>query len=307
MDNRPRPCTYLTGLVLAIATLATIPAIAAAQPASINNLVSNTEPFTAPQRRAIEDYATYWSAALSSQDMEQARLAKRRLTEPFRSPGIRRIFRDEYARAAIPGLRRHIESDNVFAGVNAMQIVAEFQSDTALSVARDRCDIDREPRWQIRLWAAQAFGRIASQSEDIPDRTIDSAMRDLARAGERETHWLVLQRQFEAMAAVSSDQSRESQIALLKTTLERITSEPSQASDLIQPVHRAMVLLRDQYLDVSLSSDQRNRLAADFAPLLREIQTIDIAQWNDQDVNRDVRTAYESAQSLSDTLLALLR
>lgn len=306
MDSRLRLFRHIAVLLAAICVYGS-PEQSHAQnePSSISNLTSNTDAFSASQRQAIATYATYWSEALRSEDMQRAQLGKRRLIDPLRSPGVRRLFLDEYARAAIPELRKAVESDNDFAAVNALQVIAAYHNDTALDVMSDHCDVNDESRWQVRLWAAHGISRIARQAQDIPQRTMDSAVRDLERAGERETHWLVLQRQFEALAAIGSARGREGQITLLETTLDRMDENADAPSEFVQPVHRSLVLLRDQYVDVSLTSEQRRTLSEGFTPLLERIRDIDTSQWSGGGEHEELLAVYGSAQELAGILLGL--
>lgn len=309
MDSSLRRNQSFNVLVLMICAIAMVGfgsrAAVAAEPPSINPLVSLTSELNAQQRRQLADYAQYWSAALLSEDMDYARRAKRRLVEPFGLLGVRRIFRDEYARAAMPELNKVIDSNNNFAAVNAVQVAIEFRNEAALSLMRERCGA-RESRWQIRLWAARGIGRIAAEAEDIPSRTIIAAVRDLSRAGETETHWLVLQRQFEALATINNEQSREAQVSLLRTTLNRIAADSTTPSEMMQAVHRALLLLRNQLLDPSLPSAQLRALGTETGPLLGQIFDIGIMHWDNAIEDRDVRASYNGAISVSKNLLELI-
>lgn len=307
MDSRIRHRPTFFVLALAICALASagFAQQPGGEPASINRLANTTGQLSAEQRRQIADYARYWSAALMSDDFETARRARRRLVEPFSGIGVGRIFRDEYARAAMPELDKVLDSDNTFAAVNAIQVAADFRNDQALSVMRERCGT-REQRWQVRLWAARGLGRIAREAEDIPPRTIVSAVRDLTRAGENERHWLVLQRQFEALAAIGTDEAREAQVSVLRATLARISDDAEGPSDQMQAVHRALLLLRNQLLDPGLSSAQLRSLGTATGPLLGEILEIGVMHWDSANADDDIRAAYNGAMAMTKNLLELI-
>lgn len=311
MDSRRLSFSPLTTMILATCAVALAvfaPTTAAAsEPSSINNLVTLNREFSAEERQRVRAYAAYWSAALASSDLEQARLAKRRLLDPFRSPGVRRVFRDEYSRAGIPELNQVLASNNDFAAVNAIQVIAEFGNEAALSVMRERSATANEPRWQIRLWASRGIGRVATiGGEQIPSRTIENALRDLGRAGETESHWLVLQRQFEAMAVVGGQRARESQLSLLRTTLTRITDEPDGPSELMQPVFRSLVLLRNQLLDPSLPSAQLRSLGTELGPLLGKVFEIGIMHWDTANTENEITAAYNGSIGVAESLLSLI-
>ncbi len=311
MDSCRRQSTIfalvMTFVCLAAMHLTTSVVAAASEPRSINDLATLNREFTSDERDRVRQYARYWSSELLAEDAERARLAKRRMLDPFRTPGLRRIFRDEYGRAAIPALSEIISSDNTFAAVNAIQIVAEFGNEAALTVMRERCETSSEPRWQIRLWAARGAGNIIQRAgDDIPSRTIESALRDLSRAGESESKWLVLQRQFEALASASGERAHQAQLSLLRATLARMSDEPDGPSELMLPVHRALILLRNQILDPNLPSAQLRALGTELGPLLGQIFEISIMHWDTAKVNSEVTSSYNGAIGLAESLLSLI-
>lgn len=309
MDIRDRLNPFSIVLATMLCAWAVVLSSNAAQPASepqsINQLVGVTSQFNTQQRQQIADYATYWASALLADDLEVARNARRRLVEPFGMLGVRRIFRDEYARAAMPELSRVIESGNTFAAINAIQAATEFQHESALAIMRERCG-SREPRWQVRLWASRAIGRIINDAEDIPERTVVAAVRDLSRAGENETNWLVLQRQFEAMASIGADESREAQVTVLRATLARIANDPANPSDQMQAVHRALILMRNQILDPTMPSTQLRTLGTQTAPLLGQVLEIGVMHWEAADADESLRAIYSAAMLMSRNLLELI-
>ena len=309
MDSRIHRKSCFSALVLVMCAAATFTMASrhavALQPPSINQLVTIATEFSDQQRQQVEDYAQYWVPELLSDNLERVRLAKRRLLEPFGVLGIRRVFRDEYARAAVPELEKVIGSANTFAAVNAVQITAEFQNDVALSALQARSGA-QESRWQIRLWAARGIERIVRSAEDIPPRSIDLAVRELSRAGENESHWLVLQRQFEAIAAAKTERSQEAQVSLLERTLQRIAEDASEPSELMMPVHRSLLLLRNQLLDPTLPSSQLRSLGTETAPLLGQVLEIGILHWDAADADENVRLSYHGAMSVAKALLELV-
>ena len=94
--------------------------------------------------------------------------------------------------------------------------------------------IKEQPKFGIRLWAAKAFA-IAVEQGTIPPNEINPALRQLAAAAGQETRWLILRRQFEAMAAVDSKVSRDVQVEALATIVKQIGEDEAPRRELGDP------------------------------------------------------------------------
>lgn len=302
MFNRRLRFTPLTTLTVILMLLFAAPV--AAQPASITPLASAPGALTDRDREAIVSYARYWTAQLSASNGEAVSLARRRLLEPLRSPGIRLIFRDEYSRAAVPELERIVnEANGSIPLVNALQIMGSFGTEQAMRTLVDRADPDTEPRMAARLWAANGF-RLAVDQNVIGRDRLTPYIRDLSRAAERETHWMVLLREFEALSTVSNELARESQINVLTAALDRVESDHDESAQLMHAVRRALVLFREQYLQ--LNPTEQRTMGAMLAPQLGRVLALGQSQWEQAMADSAIKTVYHGAIQLAETQLRII-
>ena len=154
--------------------------------------------------------------------------ARAKLIEPLRAVRVGKLFRVEYSKAVVPYLEKVILDGSTHAAVNSLQVAALLGTPEALKVILAHASIEDEDDFGIRLWAALAFP-IAVEQGVLPQNKINEALRQLEKAASHEAaaaggadaqyQWLVLQRQFEAIASVENSVSRDVQVKVLKAPL----------------------------------------------------------------------------------------
>ncbi|HRP63484.1 MAG TPA: hypothetical protein PK400_09350 [Phycisphaerales bacterium] len=289
-----------------LALLAFVPQAALAQPEppGISTLASVNTQWTEQQRRTVREYVEHWAAEIATEDADRSRLAKRRLLDPLNAPGMVPLFREEYGRVAVPELTKLVASSSAFAAVNGVQIIAEIATDASLSVLRERLDPQREPREAVRLSAVQGL-RSVQRVGVASQRTLELTLRDLVRAAERETSWLVLRRGFESLAVGGTALTRELQTELLKAVLDKIEAS-GEDTGLMQAVHRGVSLMRDQFIAMTNAADQR-AFGVAAAPQLGRVLELALANWETaRSAPSHVKASYDSAVQLSEQLLRFI-
>jgi hypothetical protein len=198
--------------------------------------------------------------------------------------------------------------------VNALQILALLGTPASLDVILAHSSIEQEPDLGIRLWAAIGFPTAVRQNA-LPNNEINKALRDLGEAAASEaraavnkrdddkTRWLLLRRQFEAISSVKSQTSREVQVKVLRAVTEAMDNRQGP-SDLMQATYRALLLMRNEYLD--LPAADQERMGKSLAPVLCDLCTVAAAHWDNAQKDKTARESYGGAVHISENLLKMI-
>lgn len=300
--------TSLTPLIMAAVTALLTCSAHAAAPARISHLVDNAS-LSERDRDDIRRYALHWTGSRESAEVDEARA---KLIEPLRAVRVGKLFRVEYSKVVVPHLEKVILDGSTHAAVNSLQVVALLGTPEALKVILAHASIEDEDDFGIRLWAALAFP-IAVKQGVLPQNKINEALRRLEKAASHEAaaagaadaqyQWLVLQRQFEAIASVKNSVSRDVQVKVLKAVT--LAMEKQQGpSDLMQATYPALMLILNQYL--TLDPANRETVGKSLAPVLCDLCTVAAAHWGNAQVDDAARKSYGGAVHISENLLKLI-
>jgi hypothetical protein len=289
----------IPGVLLAAAVVATV---SAAPPPRITHLADATR-LSERDRQGINNYAEYWCRELRAEDPAAVDAAREKLTDPLLRPvSVGQLFRFTYADAALPHLEGVIREANPQAAVSAMQIAAMLGTPRALEMIIRHASLQDEHEFGIRLWAAKSFP-IAVGEGVLPINEIDKALRRFGDAAGREENWLVLRRQFEAIAAVNGNVSRDEQVRVLRSTTDRMDQQAGP-SDLMQATYPALKLMLDEYL--RLQPAQQEAFGKSLAPVLCDLCTVANKHWDGAQEDDVARVNYGGAIHISENLLRLI-
>ncbi len=276
--------------------------VASGSPQPISQLADDPQ-LTESDRQAIRAYSEFWSQRLSDDDPKTAGEARGRLLDPFKAVQISEVFRMEYTKAALPDLRKAIEGGKPLAAVNALQVVARLGTPRALEAIIENASVEDQENFSIRLWAAKAF-LVAAREGTLPTNEINKALRHFGSAASREQEWLVLRRQFEAIASVDSPVSREVQVGILRETTGRMAKTGNGPSDLMQATYPALKLLRDEYL--RLPAVDQKPFGKELAPVLSEVCSVANSHWDSAQEDPGAKELYGLAVQISESLLLMI-
>jgi hypothetical protein len=301
-------------LVTVAATLVTAThSTLAAAPARISNLVDKSN-LTERDRGDIHEYAEFWGRQLDEAAPAGVDEARGKLGDPLRAVRVGEVFRFEYSDAVVAQLDKIVNDGSPHAAVNAIQILALLGTPASLEVILDHTSIEQEPDFGIRLWAAIGFPTAVRQNA-LPNNEINKALRDLGEAAasearaavnkrdDDETRWLLLRRQFEAISSVKSQTSREVQVKVIKAVTEAMDTRQGP-SDLMQATYRALLLMRNEFLD--LPAADQERMGKSLAPVLCDLCTVAAAHWDNAQKDKTARESYGGAVHISENLLKLI-
>ncbi len=298
MKNR---CSIHTGL-LALAALSLAASVHAAPPTRINHLIDKQD-LSERDRNNIRRYAEFWSDRLGeAEGPAEVDEARAKLVDPLRAVRVGDIFRLEYSKSVLPLLGKTAEQATPHAAVNALQIVALLGTPGSLEIILSHASVKDEKRFSVRLWAAKSFP-VAVKQNVLHANDIDRALRDLSDAASLEPSWLVLRRQFEAIASVDSALSRNLQVKVLKAAMESMKGQEGP-SDIMEATYTALMLIRNEYL--ALPPADKETVGKALAPVLCDLCTVAAAHWDSAQEDDAARKSYGGAVLVSENLLKLI-
>ncbi len=286
---------------LGIAAVLMIAPRAESTPPRISDLSDATR-LSERDRDEIRESVEYWCARLGSAQADEVDAAQSKLVEPLKAVRVGQIFRLEYSKALVPRLKEVIKGADPHAAVNGMQIAGLLGTPNALEIITDHAGIEDEQRFAIRLWAANAFP-LAVRQRVLPENDINKALRRFGQAATQEDNWLVLRRQFEAVASVNNRVSRDVQVNVLKAIADRMEKETGP-SELMQATYPALVLLRNRFLELR-AADQES-VGTELAPVLCDLCTVANMHWDSAQADADASSSYRGTVRVSENLLKLI-
>ena len=289
-------------LVLLTLGLSFVFVATAAPPARINNLVSRLS-FSPQDLNRIKDFADFWCRQLEHADPGEVKAIRQSMLDPLKAPGgVSEVFRLAYSDAVLGQLKPLVQSDNPLLAYNAIHIIGSLGTPDALRILLDHCDVTNEPRFGVRLWVAKCLN-VSVNKGALRQNDVNRALRRLGRAAGRETHWLVLRRQFEVIASVQGEVSREVFFDVLSSVADQMAADDKGPSSLMKAVRPAVKLIRDRFL--LLAPADQNDIGRELAPILGDICSAAEIHWDMAQVS-SLKKSYGGAVADSEHLLTFI-
>ncbi len=304
--NMGRVLLNLTGL-LAIVLIAST-ASGQGAPRNLDRLLNMQGQPTADEQAQIQRYADHWLRRLAGDDADEVAEAADELLDPPSNQLATAAFRIAYSKATLEGLERVLEDGSTYQAVQAMKVTSFLGSRDAMELAMRHVSAANEPRWKVRLWAAKGARILLAQlqRDNARPAQIDGYLRRILTASHLEDNWVVLLRDFEAMASVRREVGREAQVEALQKAIDRMEQASRAPSDLMLAVCRVIDSLLIQYIDPALSLDDQRKFGRALGVQLARVYEIAEMHWDKAQSAEQANKAYERAISGSDRLLQLI-
>lgn len=260
-------------------------------------------------RDIIRQFCEQWVSDLSRGNREQVVRIRRELTGPVNDQPSQ-AFRAQYSDTLIPMLEpliRNPDRDDHIA-INALQIVGLIKTDSALSLMVDMSDSRQEPHWPMRRMAAKMatyiIGDAFAGEITLNQTRLQSMLRNIEQASERETHWAVLIQQFESLAAYPDAFGRSRWLGAVGSALNRMQIDPDAHRDFIRAIHHTLHQFRDRFL--TMSESDRRTVGAQVAPLLVDLLEVADTDWSGGHSSDAVSATYSAAINNAEILLGTI-
>jgi hypothetical protein len=276
----------------------------AAPPQSLTSLARQSS-FSQDDRTAIADYASHWVGQLQTGNLQMVERARDRLREPVKLSSVQ--FRLEYTRVLVPQLEQAAKSDKDHVAINAVIVLGELGTDSALSTTAALCHESNEDRWYLRLVAARSCGKLLN-APNISTVRIKNALRDVREAAAVEPKGLVLRRQLEAMLGVRAGNgdvdviARERLAEALAEVVARLERQPETQQDLIEAINAILPDLRDAFIRYT-QPQERPVLGRSLAGSLVRILQLASSQWAAGHDDKRLNDVYQQTTLVSEQIL----
>jgi hypothetical protein len=286
-----------TAVVLSLLSPLALASTLRADPLSISSLAGKSS-LSQSERDQVREYGSFWTDALADAEgqVDEVRRIRGKLLEPVRRGGVTDVFRDQYSRAVRDPLEKIIDDGNGYLAVTSIIVLSQMGTDRCLDTLLERCTKSDEPRWQIRLKAAQGCGQLflLADEEALNAKDYTGAARVLLAAVQEESNALALRRQVEALLTAALEapagakpQIRSAVIQALIKTAERAAGSDDDPVGLLDAVYPTINKLREAY--IQLGPSEQREFGRKLGPCLRGL--LDVAETHWADLQRETSAA----------------
>ena len=239
------------------------------------SLKSSTMDASAKQEAA--EFVRAASTLLSSQDPAQVRRGREMYTRTFSRPDVSPAYRTAFAAIALPSLKEVASTGGALQGINAIEAIKVFNSPDAISALVEQSSPTKQKTPSLRLVAASGLPAAIRQT-DLNTAQADSIVKGIAGFIDRETEWMTLAYEIQALAAMSTSPrtAKEGQSAARVTQASAINALVSKikkgaaAPETIRAVTRSLSMILSEQLgstDAASMSALKKSLEPTFATL----------------------------------------
>ena len=283
--------TILTCLTAFLAIFLSQAQMAEAQ--DVTSFSRTTSPLTASQTQQLNSFIESNVTNLASETPKEVVAGRKSLIAPLLRAGTSNVFREAFGKAfiaATESLMNGSENVSTFNLANAFQVLAFIRTgETNVMLARQLESVagsDRQADARRNAAASMLAISLKTTSPDlIRPRQYNSIMRSILTAVEDAGQWQVLQREFEAMGAITSNRdipddirkkAIENEARILEVTLSNMTSE--DADKLSRAIAPMILTLRSQF--IGLTGVMRQTFQTMISPTLERVIRSADADWD---------------------------
>ena len=272
-----------------------------AEAQDVTSFSRTTSPLTADQTRKLETFVESKVTQLGSDAPQTVVDARKSLIAPLLRAGTSNVFREAFGKAFISStasMMKDAQPTPTFNLANVFQVLAFIRTgETNVTLARMLEDVEgNDSQADARRNAAASMLAISLKTTSpdlIRPRQYNTIMRSILTAVNEAGRWSVLQREFEAMGAITSNRNipddirkkaLENEARILEQTLARLAS--SESGDLSRAVAPMILALRSQF--IGLTGNMRQTFQATLAPALKLVVRTADANW--ENIQKDMTT-----------------
>lgn len=247
----------------------------------VTSFSRTTSPLNGDQTQQLKTFIESNTADLASESPQTVVEARKNLIAPLLRAGTSNVFREAFGKAFISSTEQMLNgSDAVstFNLANAFQVLAFIRTgETNEMLARQLENIKgNDSQADARRNTAASMLAISLKTTPpdlIRPRQYNSIMRSILTSVNDAGRWSVLQREFEAMGAITSNRNipddirkkaLENEARILERTLSRMAS--SESGDLSRAVAPMILALRSQF--IGLTGAMRQTFQSTISPAL---------------------------------------
>jgi hypothetical protein len=274
----------------------------------VSSFSRTTSPLTSGQTQQLETFIESNAADLASDTPEKVVAARKNLIAPLLRAGTSNVFREAFGKTFITNtesMMTDAEGTSTFNLANAFQVLAFIRTgQTNEMLARLLADTRGDGSQTDARRNAAASMLAVSLKTTSPDlirpRQYNAIMRSILTAVNDAGRWSVLQREFEAMSAITANRkipedirkkALENEAKILELTLSRMSG--TAEGELSRAVAPMILLLRSQF--IGLTGNMRQTFQSTISPTLELVVRSADSNWETIQKDMASRTSYTIA------------
>ena len=293
MNSRSHlPLFVVAALALAVGLAQ--PCAAQGRPSPLGPSLTSGGELSDAQKAQISAYIDYFAAVLKSTTSrpEEVESARTELVRPMTNIQVSEVFRYEYARLVEPKLKEVVDGGSLHAIVNALIVASLVGGDRCANLLVDHADSAFQPKWQIRLHAAQGAVNVM-KGETVEERKMLTLADRLSGAAAREDHPLVLRHQLNALNAADHNpltapgrqKLRATLVSAIVQVIDRMSDQAGKPTlpdpqQTLESIAEALSKVRDKYLSAAMAQPERVAIGKQVAPAMGKVLSVIASDWD---------------------------
>ena len=274
----------------------------------VSSFSRTTSPLTSGQTQQLKTFIESNAADLASDTPEKVVAARKNLIAPLLRAGTSNVFREAFGKTFITNtesMMTDAEGTSTFNLANAFQVLAFIRTGQtnemlARLLADTRGDGSQADARRNAAASMLAVSLKTTSPELIRPRQYNAIMRSILTAVNDAGRWSVLQREFEAMSAITANRkipedirkkALENEAKILELTLSRMSG--TAEGELSRAVAPMILLLRSQF--IGLTGSMRQTFQSTISPTLKLVVRSADSNWETIQKDMASRTSYTIA------------
>lgn len=269
---RPRPRPVVSGLSVALATVALVvfASVASAQAVRLSTRTLSADSLDAPQVDDIKKWAAHYTdILLRSDDPAAVADARQNLVQPLNNTLTKPVPRGVIVKEIAERIPDAIKSDSLSVRLNALIVASESPHPAIAPMIVPGLE-DASPA--VRYWAAKACAQVMGFRFDgkpvFDDPQQEKILASIIKMAPKEASDSVLDQMFQALASLTIQPAREALFGILR---QRVASHIPQANpglradkEALNKLHQKLVLDVANGRDVGIALRELTAVTAQF-------------------------------------------
>ncbi len=247
-------CPLFLGLIAAVAS--------AQSPVALQERSIKSATMDAAAKQEANAFVKAAAVLLRSDDPAQVKKGREMYTKTFAKPEMNPAYRTAFASLAVPSLKEIVATEGTMQGINAIEAMKTFNCPDSLTALTEQSSPIKQKSPSLRLTAASGLAPTIRVTE-LNTAQADSLVKAIAGYIDRETDWMVLAYEIQALEvmSISPKTSREGQgvarvieasaINALVTKIRKGTAP----DDAIRVINRSLTLVLSEQFGATAPAD----------------------------------------------------
>jgi hypothetical protein len=227
-----------------------------------SSIITATKPLTADESRTLAEFLDANLVKLGGSDQDAVRSARTELIRALSQSTATPLFRSECSKTLLPRLNELVESKDLIAATNALEVMRALCTSDAILALCKAADPDSQRSPALRLVAASG---IPSSIDRTPMNDAQAAIvvRAMRQSIDAESSWMAATYDFQALFTLATSkkiparaqkEARKAQVDAIKSLAERVAKGGDDAA-LVHALWRSLGVILQQQVALTPASE----------------------------------------------------